>query len=215
MRARGRAAGAEHLLARHHHLHRPARLLGQRERERLEVDDRLAAEAAADLGRRDADLADVPAEQARAVRAHDPVALGRHPDVGLAVLRHAGDAGVRLDVALVHGLGGELALDDDVGLLEAGRDVAQHELDALGDVGGRLGRRLDAGRDHVLVQQRRAGLHRLDHVDDVRQHLVVDLDQLQRLLGDALRWWRRRRRPDGPRTAPSRAPSRCARRRGS
>ena len=54
VRARGRAGGAEHLLAGHHHLHRPAGLLRQRERQRLEVDDGLAAEAAADLGRRDA-----------------------------------------------------------------------------------------------------------------------------------------------------------------
>ena len=56
-----------------------------------------------------------------------------------------------------------------------------------GDV-GRLGRRRrHALGDLVLVQQRRVGLHRLLDVDDVGQHLVVDLDQLQRLLGDRLR----------------------------
>ena len=49
---------------------RPA-LLRQRQRQRLEVDDGLAAEAAADLGRGHAHLADVPAEQPRAVGAHD------------------------------------------------------------------------------------------------------------------------------------------------
>ena len=37
------------------------------------------------------------------------------------------------------------------------------------------------------MQDRRVGLHRLGDVDDVRQHLVVDLDQRQRLLGDRLR----------------------------
>ena len=68
--------------------------------------------------------------------------------------------------------------------LKPAADVAVPELDALGDVGGRLGRRLDAGGDHVLVQDRRAGLHGLDHVDDVGKHLVVDLDELQGLLGD-------------------------------
>ena len=79
VRARGRAGGAEHLLARHHHLHRPAGLLGQRQRDGLQIHDGLAAEAAADLRRRDADLADVPAEQPRAVGAHDPVALRASP----------------------------------------------------------------------------------------------------------------------------------------
>ena len=92
---------------------------------------------------------------------------------------------MRLDVALVHGLGVELALDHDVGLGEALLHVAERELDPLGDVRGLGRRRLDARGDHVLVQQRRAALHRLDHVDHVRQDLVVDLDQLQRLPGDA------------------------------
>ena len=47
--ARGRAGGPEHLLARHHHLDRPAGLARQRQRHRLDEDRGLAAEAAADL----------------------------------------------------------------------------------------------------------------------------------------------------------------------
>jgi hypothetical protein len=184
MRARGRAGGTEHLLARHHHLDWPAGLLGQRQRDGLQIHDGLAAEAAADLCGRHADLADVPAEQPCAVGAHDPMALRRHPQLRLSVLGHGGYAGVRLDVALVHRLGRERALYDEVRLLEAGLDVADSELDALGDVGGLLGRRLHAGRYEVLVQQRRVRLHSLDDVDDVRQHLVIDFDQLQGLLGD-------------------------------
>ena len=43
----------------------------------------------------------------------------RAPDDDLAVLADARDAGVRLDVALVHHRRAELALDDDVGLGEA------------------------------------------------------------------------------------------------
>ena len=62
----------------------------------------------------------------------------------------------------------------------------------LGDVGGvrRLG--IDALGEEIVVQQRRVGLHRLFDVDDVRQHVVLDLDQLAGLLGD-----RRRGRGDG------------------
>ena len=40
-----------------------------------------------------------------------------------------GDAALRLDIALVHRLGVELALDDHVGLGEAGLDVADAELE--------------------------------------------------------------------------------------
>ena len=50
-----------------------------------------------------------------------------------------------------------------------------------GFVGG-----FDAAGDHVLEQQRRVRLHRLVDVDDVRQHLVIDLDQRERLVGDGL-----------------------------
>ena len=118
--------------------------LREREGQRLEIDDGLAAEAAADLGGGDADLGDVQAQQARAVGPHDEVALGAAPELGRAVLGDAGQGGVRLDVALMDRRGLELALDDDIGLLEAGLDVAQGDLDALGDVGGLLGLGLDA-----------------------------------------------------------------------
>ncbi len=42
------------------------------------------------------------------------------------------------------------------------------------------------------MQDRRVAAHRVLDVDDVRQHLVLDLDQVERLLGD-----RRRDRGDG------------------
>ena len=44
--------------------------------------------------------------------------LGAAPDLAFAVLGVAGDAGVGLDIALVHGLGGEVVLDHHVSLGE-------------------------------------------------------------------------------------------------
>ena len=187
MGARRRPGGAEHLVARHHHLHRTPRLLRQLHGERLEVDVVLAAEAAAELGRRHLHLRDVHRQQLGDLGPHHEVALRRGPDLGDAAVGVVRDRGLRLDVALVRRLGAELALDDDVGLGETGVDVAE-----LGGQHGREVRRLgrrrrDALGDLVLVQQRRVGGHRLLDVDDVRQHLVLDLDQLQRALGDQLR----------------------------
>ena len=60
--------------------------------------------------------------------------------------------------------------------------------------------------EQVVVQHRRVRRHRRLDVDDVRQHLVVDLDQVERFLGDRRAWWRRPRPPRGRRTAPCRAP---------
>ena len=114
------------------------------------------------------------------------MALAGGPDFALAVGLDFRAAGVRLDVGLVHGGGLEFLLDDDVGRGESGVDVTDLELEPLGDVRGLRGRRLDAAGDHVVEQQRRVGLHRFVDVDDVRQHLVIDLDQRERLLGDAL-----------------------------
>src|SRR5262249_47019098 len=122
--ARGRARGLEDLLARHDHLHRTLGLPRERQGQRLQIDDGLAAEAAADLRGGHADLGDVHPEETRVVGAHDEVALRAARELGRAVLGHAGQRGVRLDVALVHRRRLELALDDDVRLLEAGLDVA-------------------------------------------------------------------------------------------
>ncbi len=82
---------------------------------------------------------------------------------------------MRLDIALVGGLGLEGALDHPVGLAEADLGIAMAELVAGGDVGGLLRRWVEIGGDHGLVQQRRARLHRRVDVGDVGQNLVVAL----------------------------------------
>ena len=183
-RTRCRAGGTEHVVAVHHQPHRAARLHRQQRRDRLQIGHRLAAEAAADLGGIDAEVADRLLQDLRGQRAHLEVALARGPDLGLAIGVPARQAGVRLDIALVHRGGLELLLDHHIGRGKAGVDVAGLELQPLRDVGGLGRRRFDAAGDHVLEQQRRPIRHRLVHVDDVGQHLVVHLDQRRRLIGD-------------------------------
>ena len=73
-----------------------------------------------------------------------------------------------------------------------GRDVAHGEIEPLDHVAGLVGA-LDALGAHMLVQDRGAGRHGGDRIDHVRQHLVLDLDQLERLLGDRLARRRDRR----------------------
>ena len=79
------------------------------------------------------------------------MALAAAPDRRRTVFGGIGDAGVRLDVALVNRLGGELVLDDSVGFGETGVGVAELELKTLGDVGSRLGLRIDAFGKDVIV----------------------------------------------------------------
>ena len=112
--------------------------------------------------------------------------LARRPDLGLSVMVEAGGAGMRLDIGLVHRGGLELLLDDDISFGKAGIDIADLKLDPLGDVGGPGRRRLDAAGDLVLEEQWRVRIHRLVHIDDVRQHFVIDVDQRSGFLGDTL-----------------------------
>jgi hypothetical protein len=126
---------------------------------------------------------------------HLEVPLRRRPDDHLAILAGAGERRVRLDIALVDRLRREAALDHDLRLAEARRGIALGEIEALGDV--RCARRLglDPFGAQVVVQDRRAVLHRRLDVDDVRQHLVVDLDERERVARDRLAG--RRDRGDG------------------
>ena len=102
----------------------------------------------------------------------------------------AHEARVRFDVALVHRLGPEVPLDDDIRLGESVVDVAERDRHAARDVRRGVRRRVVAVRAQEVVQHGRVGLHRFVHVEDPGQGFVVDLDQLQRRLGGL----RRRRR---------------------
>ena len=89
------------------------------------------------------------------------------------------------DIALVRGLGAVAAFDDLIGLSQAGVDVAMAELVAGHDVGrGPFGHGFVGA---AFVEDRGAVGDGLVDVRDVVEHLVVDLDRLQRLLGDVAR----------------------------
>ncbi len=182
MATRSRACGAEHLFTVHDQFYRPPGFFRERHGQRLEIDGGLAAEAAADLGRHDFELRDFHAADLRGVGAHHELSLAAAPDRRHAVFGDTRDAGVRFDIALVHRLGIELVLDDDVGRIEAFIEVAQFEFGAFSDVRARSRRRLDSLGDEVVVQQRRVHLHAFGRGHHVRQNGVVDFDQPRRLL---------------------------------
>jgi hypothetical protein len=90
---------------------------------------------------------------------------------------------VGLDVALVDGLGAELALDHDVRLGEALLEIAPVDGKAKRHVARVLGRGLDAARAQVVVEERSVGPHGFDDVEDDGQRLVLDPDPTECLLG--------------------------------
>ena len=122
-------------------------------------------------------------QELRGQLADHEVALAGGPDRHLAVLTGAHHRGVRLDVALVDGFHGVLALDDDVRLREPGVDVAELVDGVAGDVGGPVGRIGQALGAHRLVQHRRVVAHGVADVQDRRQHVVLDGDRLGGLFG--------------------------------
>ena len=167
--------GQEVLVAVLDPLHRPADPAGgEGHQEVLGVEVGLDPEAAADVGRDDPDRARRDGEHPRQDGAHRVRPLGGGPDRhlagdGVAVPDHAAglhrDAGVALHV--------QPLADDPIRAGEGGLDVA-----AL----------VDHRRRHVvggvLVQHGRAGLDGGVGVDHRLKGLVVDLDELEGVLGE-------------------------------
>ena len=149
--AGGGAGGLEHLLAGHLHLDRVAALAGEQGRHRLHVDHGLGAEAAADFQGDGLDVGDGDAHESRGMVAHGELALAAGPDGQLSVSAPLGGASVGLDVALVYRDGLGFLLNDDVGLLEALLNVAEAELELVGDV---------ADLGIIIVVQQSAGAQR-------------------------------------------------------
>ncbi len=185
-RPRRRAGGAEHLLPAHRQAHREARFLRQHGGNGFQVDDRLAAETAADLGRIDTQVADRHPHQLGGQRTNREMPLAGGPDFALPVRLDPRRAGVRFDIGLVHGGGLELVLDHDIGRGKTRVEVADLEFQPLRDVGGPARRRLDPARDHVGEQQRRIRGHRGIDVDDMRQDFVLHVDQRARRRGNGI-----------------------------
>ncbi len=167
--------GEEALAALGRPLDRPAQRPGGERRHRvLRIEERLHAEPAADVGRDHPHLLGLQAEIGREHVAMAPAALGAGLHGELARGRvPLGDAGARL-----HGVA-----DDPV--------VDELQLDHL----GRLGERRLDGRLVAIVPVEGevarcfgvhlggTGIQRLGGVGDGREVLVLDLDQLGRVLG--------------------------------
>ena len=156
--------------------HRPADPAGEkRDDELLAIEAVLDAEAAADVRGDDADRVLGHAEHVREHPAGAVRRLRRVPDVeavaGLATLV-AGYDTPGLERLPAQAAEAEVEPQYDVGFGEGAIDVA--------DVVGHRGRNVVVG---AIVEQRRAGLERSLRIDDWRQLLVLDLDGIQRVLG--------------------------------
>ena len=86
----------------------------------------------------------------------------------------------------MHRLRIEFTFDDKVRRGETFFDIAHLADHAFGDVGRRIVRFVQAFGPDMIVQDRGARLHCINRVDDVRQDLVIHLDQLQRAFGDGV-----------------------------
>ena len=167
-------------LARVDHLHRPLGGLGQQRQVDLDGDVLFAAEAAADHGALDANLALRDADRAGdAAEVLDH--LGGDANVEHAALIRPRHPGFRLNERVLLIRHPEGVLDDQVRLGEARVHVpladrpARHHVPQAGI--GRVGQVLDG----------RARLQRLQRIEDARQDLVLDLDELERPLRDVQR----------------------------
>ena len=159
-------------------------------RDGVEIARNLAPEAAAHLQRHYLDLRLGNPKDCRH-RAPDPKRpLRRGPDRDVPVRRPRRRRAVRLDIALMHRLGAEVPLDDHVRFGERLLTVAPLEQQPRCDVTALAGVRAPREprrqrvRRHILVEERRAGRHRLVHRHERVEDFILHVDQVERLLRD-------------------------------
>jgi hypothetical protein len=127
-------------------------LARQFQRQRFQIDIVLAAEAATDLGRNHLQLPSIEAAETRRESSFQVMSLGRGPELALPVFDIIGQAGLGLNIALVHRLGVVFAFDNDVGLGESGRHISKSDRDALGDVRRLFRLGIDSLSEDEIVQ---------------------------------------------------------------
>ena len=171
-----------------------AGLLRQHGGDRLQVDQGLAAESAADLHGDYLDVGNRYAQDVGRLVPNVEMSLAAAPDSNAVVGGPQRRGGMGFDVALMHRLGTELPLYNDVGFREALLDIAGLEEEVVGDVGALAGvvLRPKAAGSHVgvgrvgkpLMEDRRVVLHGFQYVNHGGQNLVVHVNQLQSLFRD-------------------------------
>ena len=171
--AAGCGAGAfEDIGAAHGYLDRMAALARERGSDRLKVDGRLAAEAAADFHGDDLDARVRDAQHRGCAVSNLEVPLRAAPDSDSAVSLPPRGRGVRLDVPLMHGRGAEGPLHDQVRLGEALLDVAERHFGVAGYVAL-----------VVVVQLGRAVRDCFLDIGYGGQHFVLDIDEREGFFG--------------------------------
>ena len=178
------ASGFEDLGAAHDHLDRTTGLVRHHGRRRLHVDGELATKAAADFAGIDLHLADGLLQHLGYLFTDLKGALGADPYGDGTIALPQDRCILRLDIPLMDGGRAEFALDDLVSFGKAGLDVAHLLAVVAGDIALAVGLFAQFAGCALLVQERGTLFHGLQNVDHRRQWLVVDLDQLEGLLGD-------------------------------
>ena len=176
-----RVPGHELLVVIHDHLHRAPALPGQCIGHGNVHEVALAAEVAADVAGMDHQALERHLERSGKLLAQGERGLAAGPDLRRPRRVHAHQTGVGLDVTLVHGLGVERVLDDDLGLVESLLDVPLAPGKVHEGVGGRLQRGHEALITHdVRMDQRSRRLDRLQRVQNRIEILVFHLDEIHR-----------------------------------
>ena len=91
---------------------------------------------------------------------------------------------MRLDIPLMNRSGFEFPFDDHISQAKARLYVTVTEFHPLCNIGRFLRCRIDAFSNQVIPEQRSIRFHSLVHINDVRQHLIININQFQGLPGN-------------------------------
>ena len=172
------ATGEKGLLARVFEHHRPARLAREQGAQELGLKQvLLGAEPAAHVVYQHAHLIERQAQHFSHDAAHHEGGLGRNVHGELARVIPVADTHVGLHVGWCRAPSLELPFDDQVSFGESTRDVAARHPDRR--------RHQVAAWSDIVYLRRSGGQRRLNRGHD-RQHVIIDVDQVERFFGDLL-----------------------------
>ena len=183
-RTRRRASRLQNLGAAHNHFYRMPGLSRQQRGNRFQIRFDLAAKSPANLQGYNLNLRYGNTQNFCSLIPHAKRALiatpDRHHPIGIPQYRGI----LRFDITLMHHIRAKLALDNHIGFGKTLLNIAQlrakmrrHIAEIFAFLAHRTG-------SLVFMHQGRVILHRLLHIQHMGQHLVFDLNQIQRFFGN-------------------------------
>ena len=181
--AGSRPGAMEHVLSGQLHFYWPTTFSRQNHCHRFKINNCLTAKTSSDFSWNGLDVAGRHSSYRGCQIANHKLPLGTTPDCWLGIGFVAHETSLRLNIALMHCSRLIISLNNQIGFGKTCFNIAGFNRHNIRNIG----RPFNTIGFQPVMQNRRVWRHRFVNVDNVRQHVVFDLNQFQRGISDGLR----------------------------